>query len=94
MDPFAAAGGLAELRIYAWGYLTEGAEGPDLVPENRVKPTCIATVWAARPPDARDAGVLGPGAGQDGGTIQFEGVPADLVRAKNSLTGQHLAARG
>jgi excinuclease UvrABC ATPase subunit len=36
---------------------------------------------------------LGPGAGQDGGTIQFEGVPADLVKAKGSLTGQHLAAR-
>jgi excinuclease UvrABC ATPase subunit len=36
---------------------------------------------------------LGPGAGQDGGTIQFEGVPADLARAKASLTGQHLAAR-
>ncbi|WP_291359602.1 excinuclease ABC subunit UvrA [Devosia sp.] len=36
---------------------------------------------------------LGPGAGQDGGTVQFEGVPADLARAKNSLTGQHLAAR-
>ena len=37
---------------------------------------------------------LGPGAGQDGGTIQFEGVPADLAKAQNSLTGQHLAARG
>jgi excinuclease UvrABC ATPase subunit len=37
---------------------------------------------------------LGPGAGQDGGSIQFEGVPGDLVKAKNSLTGQHLAARG
>ncbi len=37
---------------------------------------------------------LGPGAGQDGGSIQFEGVPADLARAKESLTGQHLAARG
>jgi excinuclease ABC A subunit len=37
---------------------------------------------------------LGPGAGQDGGSIQFEGVPADLARAKNSVTGQHLAARG
>ncbi|WP_082531124.1 excinuclease ABC subunit UvrA [Devosia sp. Root436] len=37
---------------------------------------------------------LGPGAGQDGGTIQFEGVPGDLARAKHSLTGQHLAARG
>lgn len=37
---------------------------------------------------------LGPGAGQDGGTIQFEGVPGDLAKAKHSLTGQHLAARG
>lgn len=37
---------------------------------------------------------LGPGAGQDGGTIQFEGVPGDLLKAKGSLTGQHLAARG
>ena len=37
---------------------------------------------------------LGPGAGQDGGTIQFEGVPADLAKAKHSLTGQHLAGRG
>lgn len=36
---------------------------------------------------------LGPGAGQDGGTVQFEGVPADLAQAKGSLTGQHLAAR-
>ncbi len=36
---------------------------------------------------------LGPGAGQDGGSIQFEGVPSDLARAKESLTGQHLAAR-
>jgi excinuclease ABC A subunit len=36
---------------------------------------------------------LGPGAGQDGGSIQFEGVPADLATAKESLTGQHLAAR-
>ncbi|UJW84445.1 ATP-binding cassette domain-containing protein [Devosia sp. SL43] len=37
---------------------------------------------------------LGPGAGQDGGSIQFEGVPADLAKAKGSVTGQHLAARG
>ncbi|WP_332701798.1 excinuclease ABC subunit UvrA [Devosia sp.] len=37
---------------------------------------------------------LGPGAGQDGGTIQFEGVPADLAKASGSLTGHHLAARG
>ena len=37
---------------------------------------------------------LGPGAGQDGGTIQFEGLPADLVKAEGSVTGQYLAARG
>ncbi|SHF23224.1 ATP-binding cassette domain-containing protein [Devosia limi] len=36
---------------------------------------------------------LGPGAGQDGGRIQFEGPPADLAAHKGSLTGQHLAAR-
>ena len=36
---------------------------------------------------------LGPGAGQDGGSVQFEGVPSDLVKAGHSLTGQHLAAR-
>jgi excinuclease UvrABC ATPase subunit len=36
---------------------------------------------------------LGPGAGQDGGRVQFEGVPSDLVKAGHSLTGQHLAAR-
>ncbi len=35
---------------------------------------------------------LGPGAGQDGGRIVFEGPPADLVRAHSTLTGQHLAA--
>ncbi|MFN8169581.1 MAG: excinuclease ABC subunit UvrA [Candidatus Nanopelagicales bacterium] len=35
---------------------------------------------------------LGPGAGHDGGRIVFEGTPADLVRAKKTLTGQHLAA--
>jgi len=35
---------------------------------------------------------LGPGAGHDGGRIVFEGTPADLVAAKSSLTGQHLAA--
>lgn len=37
---------------------------------------------------------LGPGAGHDGGAVQFEGVPADLAKARHSLTGQHLAARG
>jgi excinuclease UvrABC ATPase subunit len=36
---------------------------------------------------------LGPGAGHDGGTVVFEGVPADLVKAKGSLTGQFLAKR-
>lgn len=36
---------------------------------------------------------LGPGAGQDGGSIQFEGVPEDLAKAKQSVTGQHLAGR-
>jgi excinuclease UvrABC ATPase subunit len=36
---------------------------------------------------------LGPGAGHDGGTIVFEGPPADLVRANDSLTGRHLARR-
>lgn len=35
---------------------------------------------------------LGPGAGHDGGKIVFEGTPAALVAAKNTLTGQHLAA--
>jgi excinuclease UvrABC ATPase subunit len=34
---------------------------------------------------------LGPGAGYDGGRIVFEGVPADLVAARSTLTGQHLA---
>jgi excinuclease UvrABC ATPase subunit len=35
---------------------------------------------------------LGPGAGHDGGTIVFEGTPADLVTARSTLTGEHLAA--
>ncbi|SIM72034.1 ATP-binding cassette domain-containing protein [Micromonospora cremea] len=35
---------------------------------------------------------LGPGAGHDGGRIVFEGTPADLVAARSTLTGQHLAA--
>jgi len=34
---------------------------------------------------------LGPGAGHDGGRIVFEGTPADLVTARSTLTGQHLA---
>jgi excinuclease UvrABC ATPase subunit len=36
---------------------------------------------------------LGPGAGHDGGKIVFEGPPAELVRAKGSLTGEHLRRR-
>ncbi|MBE1490481.1 ATP-binding cassette domain-containing protein [Plantactinospora soyae] len=35
---------------------------------------------------------LGPGAGHDGGQIVFEGTPADLVAARSTLTGEHLAA--
>jgi excinuclease UvrABC ATPase subunit len=34
---------------------------------------------------------LGPGAGHDGGRVVFEGTPADLVAAKSTLTGEHLA---
>jgi len=35
---------------------------------------------------------LGPGAGHDGGRIVFTGTPADLVAARSTLTGEHLAA--
>ena len=35
---------------------------------------------------------LGPGAGHDGGTLVFEGTPAQLVEEASTLTGQHLAA--
>lgn len=35
---------------------------------------------------------LGPGAGQEGGTVQFEGVPADLAKSE-TLTGRYLAKR-
>ncbi|MCC5479821.1 ATP-binding cassette domain-containing protein [Streptomyces barringtoniae] len=35
---------------------------------------------------------LGPGAGHDGGRIVFEGTPSDLVEARPTLTGEHLAA--
>jgi excinuclease UvrABC ATPase subunit len=34
---------------------------------------------------------LGPGAGHDGGRIVYEGTPADLVAARSTLTGEHLA---
>ncbi len=35
---------------------------------------------------------LGPGAGNDGGRVVFEGTPADLVATRSTLTGEHLAA--
>jgi excinuclease UvrABC ATPase subunit len=34
---------------------------------------------------------LGPGAGYDGGTVVFEGTPAELVAGRSTLTGEHLA---
>jgi excinuclease UvrABC ATPase subunit len=34
---------------------------------------------------------LGPGAGQDGGKIVFEGTPAELVKKQPTLTGKYLA---
>ena len=34
---------------------------------------------------------LGPGAGYDGGRIVFEGTPKELVVARSTLTGEHLA---
>ena len=36
---------------------------------------------------------MGPGAGHDGGRVIFEGPPADLIKAKDSLTGLHLNRR-
>ncbi|MET7477148.1 excinuclease ABC subunit UvrA [Streptomyces sp. NPDC005648] len=35
---------------------------------------------------------LGPGAGHEGGRVVFEGTPRDLVTARSTLTGEHLAA--
>jgi excinuclease UvrABC ATPase subunit len=35
---------------------------------------------------------LGPGAGRDGGRVVFEGTPTDLVAARSTVTGEHLAA--
>jgi excinuclease UvrABC ATPase subunit len=35
---------------------------------------------------------LGPGAGHAGGRVVFEGRPADLVSARSTVTGEHLAA--
>ena len=34
---------------------------------------------------------LGPGAGHDGGTVVFNGTPAELVKDRATLTGEHLA---
>ncbi|WP_353808083.1 ATP-binding cassette domain-containing protein [Agromyces sp. SYSU T00194] len=34
---------------------------------------------------------LGPGAGHDGGTVVFEGTPAELVAGRSTVTGEHLA---
>src|SRR3546814_20625883 len=33
---------------------------------------------------------LGPGAGHDGGSVVFEGTPAELVERASTLTGTHL----
>ena len=35
---------------------------------------------------------LGPGAGHDGGQVVFSGTPAGLVAARDTVTGEHLAA--
>lgn len=35
---------------------------------------------------------IGPGAGHDGGRVVFEGIPAELVAGRATLTGQHLAS--
>ncbi len=35
---------------------------------------------------------LGPGAGNDGGRVVYEGPPAGLVAARSTVTGEHLAA--
>ena len=34
---------------------------------------------------------IGPGAGQDGGRVVFEGTPAELVAARSTITARHLA---
>ncbi len=35
---------------------------------------------------------MGPGAGHEGGRVVFEGTPAELVAARSTVTGRHLAA--
>jgi excinuclease UvrABC ATPase subunit len=49
----------------------------------------VAGIAASHAPQIID---LGPGAGHDGGRIDFEGFRADLVTAHTTLTGEHLAA--
>ena len=55
--------------------------------------TVTLTGWVARRRD--HGGVifidLGPGAGQEGGRIVFEGTPAELIASRPTLTGKHLA---
>lgn len=36
---------------------------------------------------------IGPGGGNNGGTVVFEGIPEDLINAENSFTGQFLKER-
>ncbi len=36
---------------------------------------------------------MGPGAGQEGGRIVFQGTPSELVESRESLTGQYLSGR-
>ncbi|HDI73352.1 MAG TPA: excinuclease ABC subunit UvrA, partial [Candidatus Altiarchaeales archaeon] len=36
---------------------------------------------------------MGPGAGEQGGNVVFTGTPAEIVKDKNSLTGQYLSGR-
>ena len=36
---------------------------------------------------------MGPGAGEQGGSIVFQGIPADLVKDTSSLTGNYLSGR-
>ena len=38
------------------------------------------------------AGEGGAGGDKHGGRVVFEGTPADLVAARSTLTGEHLAA--
>ena len=46
--------------------------------------------WVRAPAHVRD---LGPDAGHEGGTVQFEGLPADLAKNGNTLTGRYLSQR-